>query len=114
MIHPGAADSRQNPNLWHPHTGILGFSDSGVLCVNSLESPNAGISIVDNMINVNMNARDADVGEDNFDFAAAFTSAPYDDFPGISVDLPGKGFPPAPINGDIVPNLPGLAVIVIG
>lgn len=120
-IHPEAVDSRQNPFLWHPHTGNLISVDEDqngnpiepILCVENLQSPNAGISIVDNMINVNMNARDAVVDANNVDFAAVFTLASNDNCDGIDVELPGKGFPPASANGEIVPNLPGLEVTVI-
>lgn len=50
-IHPNIPrDSNQNPNLWHPHVTTLDSS----LCITSLTSPQAGIGINGNSVQVHL------------------------------------------------------------
>lgn len=111
-IHPEVVDSRQNPDNWHPHTGELIVVDPGnngvILCVNSLESPHAGIAINGDQIRMNMPERSATVlpGED--DAATGFFLRVNNDCPNpTDVDLPGKGLKPNIVS----PPLPGLEVV---
>jgi len=111
-IHPEVVDSRQNPDNWHPHTGELIIVEDQandlILCVNSLESPHAGIAINGDQIRMNMKANSATVLPDEDEGATGFFLQVNDDCPNpTDVDLPGNGLKPNIVS----PPLPGLEVI---
>ena len=54
-IHPSFRDSNQNPAAWHTHTVILtsGTSSSN-FCIQQLGTSQAGLSIINNKLSVNI------------------------------------------------------------
>jgi len=69
-IHPGAVDSTQNPNNWHPHTATL----DGSGCVTSLSDPQGGVAIKGSTLSLQMRASVATVSPSTFSGPpAAFT-----------------------------------------
>ena len=79
-IHPVLGrDSHQNPDAWHAHTATLGGGATAPndFCVLSIDStPNAGIAIHGNTMQVNIARSALPVDPSAFDAAVGFTIEP--------------------------------------
>ncbi|GEM_PF-1068164 len=78
-IHPILGrDSHQNPDSWHVHTASLaGGTSTSAFCIASIDStPEAGVTISGNTIQLNINTANLPVSVSDIDGAVGFTINP--------------------------------------